>query len=136
MTLFWGSHSTMDVVDRISEARKLQKLGLYDEAAKLFQEELCVRPNDIQLVTEVVILKIAQGLIGDAYKLFIEAEGNVDRDGAQDHQVALFDILRASVEGMFTAKMREPLQRAIDIFDRHLFDQAVESYDETRVMQL
>ncbi|EXJ86689.1 hypothetical protein A1O3_03642 [Capronia epimyces CBS 606.96] len=113
------------------EARRLGDLGFYRDAAELYAVVEAEQPiSPLNLLLEVSGFNIEQGLIGVVVDRLNSRTGQIDRSQEKPLELALFDLLWASVEVSSTVRLADPLAKAIGVFNEHLRDRAVEDYDK------
>jgi hypothetical protein len=116
------------------EARRLGDLGFYKDAAKFYaaaEAEYPVPP--LSLLIEVSGFNMEQGLVGVVADRLKSRADQTDRSKEEPLQLAVFDLLSASVEAFSTVRLAYPLAKAVSVFNEHLQDKAVGEYDKQRV---
>jgi hypothetical protein len=116
------------------QARRLGNLGFYKDAAGLYAAAEAEHPHPpLLLHIEISGHLIEQGLVGAAVDKCKSRVAQMNRDQEEPLQLALLDLLLASVEMYSTVRLANPLERAVSVFNEHLRDRAIEEYDKQTV---
>lgn len=116
------------------EARRLGDLGFYKDAAKCYAAADAEHSSpQLSLVLEVSGFNIEQGLVGIVLDRLIATTDKIDRSQEEPLQLALFDLLWATVEAQTSVRLTQPLEKAIKVFNEHLRGKTPTEYDRERV---
>ena len=116
------------------EARRLQNLGFFKDAAKYYAlAEAEHSTPQIRLVLEVSGLNIEQGSVGAVLDRLIATTDQIDREHEEPLSLGFFDLLLANVEIVSTVHFSQALEKAVKVFEDHLKGRDPKDYDGRRV---
>lgn len=116
------------------EARRLGNLGYFKDAAQFYAAAEAEHSiPQLSLVLEVSGFNMEQGLAGVVVDRLNATAEKIDRGHEEPLQLALLDLLWASVEAQTTVCLARPLEKATKVFEDHLKGRVPTEFDRKRV---